>query len=294
MKPATNRALSGVLVVSALVIILIASGSAAASETHTQHVGTSAPTDKTAVMAPLSGAHPKPKAVLSAGLAAYEREQAMSNAQLMARWEALIGEASKRFGIPDGWIREVMRIESGGRTMLSPTTRMISSKGALGLMQVQAKTYDDMRDQYGLGQDPFDAHDNVMAGAAYLRWLESKYGYPAMFAAYNDGPANFELRMMTGALMPSETHDYVRTVTAALGDAGDTNPAQLNSLFSGRSTDNADLISCYLSKPANVTASGRCGLVTGASRLIAVGVDDLRVHEYEDDVMRVAPAHGGH
>jgi hypothetical protein len=83
-------------------------------------------------------------------------------------------------------------------------------------------TYDDMRRQYGLGRDPYDPHDNIMAGAAYLRWLRAKYGYPRMFAVYNDGPGHLEQRMMQDGLLPAETRDYVGAITGRIesGRAG--------------------------------------------------------------------------
>src|SRR5205823_597431 len=51
---------------------------------------------------------------------------------------------------------------------------------------------------------------------AYLRWLKGKYGYPTMFAAYNDGPGNLEGRLMDAGLLPAETRTYVARVTAAI------------------------------------------------------------------------------
>ncbi len=140
----------------------------------------------------------------------------MSPAQLMKRWNADIAEASKRFGIPIAWIRAVMQIESGGRTMLAEGLPMTSSQGAMGLMQLMPDTYDDMRRAYRLGKDPYDPHDNIIAGAAYLRFLRGKYGYPQMFAAYNDGPGNLEQRLRDGGLLPEETRNYLGTITARL------------------------------------------------------------------------------
>jgi hypothetical protein len=93
--------------------------------------------------------------------------------------------------------------------------------GAMGLMQLMPETYNDMRAQYGLGKNPYDPHDNIMAGTAYLRFLRAKYGYPQMFAAYNDGPGNLEARMMGRGLLPNETQNYVAHITNVLaGDKG--------------------------------------------------------------------------
>jgi len=146
----------------------------------------------------------------------FEIEEQMSPHQRMQRWAPLIAEASKRFGVPQSWIRAVMLAESGGRTMLSENQPIISSAGAMGLMQLMPSTYADMRAQYGLGPDPYDPHDNVIAGAAYLRWLRQKYDYPEMFAAYNDGPGNLEQRLAQGNLLPPETRLYLVNVTASV------------------------------------------------------------------------------
>jgi len=140
----------------------------------------------------------------------------MHFSQLMGRWNPFIVEASKRFGVPPVWIRAVMQVESGGRTMLGENRPMLSSAGAMGLMQLMPATYAEMRRQYRLGPDPYDPHDNILAGAAYLRWLRGKYGYPTMFAAYNDGPGNLEERLLGGGLLPLETRNYIGDIATAL------------------------------------------------------------------------------
>jgi Transglycosylase SLT domain len=146
----------------------------------------------------------------------YNPEAGMSASELMQRWEPAIADAARRFKIPAAWIRNVMRSESGGRTFLNgqPIT---SNKGALGLMQVEPGTYTEMAAQYRLGGDPFDPKDNIYAGAAYLRWLHGKYGFPAMFAAYNTGPGHLEDHIHHGAPLPAETRAYVAGITRALG-----------------------------------------------------------------------------
>ena len=140
----------------------------------------------------------------------------MNFSELMNRWNPAIAEAAKRFAVPQPWIRAVMQVESGGRTMLGENQPIKSSMGAMGLMQLMPDTYNDMRVQYGLGKDPYDPHDNIMAGAAYLRFLRAKYGYPQMFAAYNDGPGNLEARLMGRGLLPNETQNYVASIANVL------------------------------------------------------------------------------
>lgn len=135
---------------------------------------------------------------------------------LMHRWDPLIAQASERFNVPEKWIRVVMQVESGGRTMAGDRQPIVSRAGAMGLMQLMPDTYRDMRAEFGLGPDPFTPRDNIFAGAAYLRWLKGKYGYPAMFAAYNDGPGNLEERLTNAGLLPQETRTYVARVTAGI------------------------------------------------------------------------------
>ncbi len=148
---------------------------------------------------------------------AFELEMAMPPKALMARWEPFVGEASKRLAVPPDWIRAVIRMESGGRSLMGDGVPIMSNMGAMGIMQVLPETYADMRAQYGLGNDPYDPHDNVIAGTAYLKWLFGKYGNPGMFAAYNDGPGNLEAFLNRGRELPDETHNYVNGISRILG-----------------------------------------------------------------------------
>lgn len=126
-------------------------------------------------------------------------------------WVPYIEEASARFGIPQDWIRRVMRAESGGRTMLNgrPIT---SHAGAMGLMQLMPGTWAEMRTKHGLGPDPHDPRDNILAGAAYLRAMYDRVGYPGLFAAYNAGPTRYAEHLASGRRLPAETVAYVRAV----------------------------------------------------------------------------------
>ena len=120
---------------------------------------------------------------------------------------AFVSEASQLSGIPASWIRAVMRLECAG------DVRSVSPKGAMGLMQIMPETWAGLRVRYGLGADPFDAHDNILAGAAYLRELHDRYGEPGFLAAYNAGPARYEQHLATGQPLPAETQNYVATLT---------------------------------------------------------------------------------
>jgi soluble lytic murein transglycosylase-like protein len=128
------------------------------------------------------------------------------------RWRAEIAEASARFGVPVAWIERVMRAESGGQTMLGgrPIT---SHAGAMGLMQLMPATWMAMRAAQGLGRNPHDPHDNILAGTAYLRAMYDRFGYPGLFAAYNAGPGRYAAHLATGRALPTETRAYLAQVS---------------------------------------------------------------------------------
>jgi hypothetical protein len=132
-------------------------------------------------------------------------------------WRPYIEEASRRFDVPAQWIRAVMHQESGGHEYLdgSPIT---SSAGAMGLMQLMPATYGDLQSQYGLGGDPYDPHDNIMAGTGYIRQMYDKYGSPGFLAAYNAGPARVDDYLAGQGSLPAETENYVASIAPHLGD----------------------------------------------------------------------------
>jgi hypothetical protein len=116
---------------------------------------------------------------------------------------AFVTEASKRFGVPEHWIRAMLRVESGGKL------RARSQKGAMGLMQIMPKTWTELRVRHGLGADPYDPRNNILAGVAYIRDLHDRYGSPGFLAAYNAGPGRYEHHLATGRPLPDETQAYV-------------------------------------------------------------------------------------
>lgn len=132
----------------------------------------------------------------------------------VAAWGPLIAEASARFGVPQAWIAAVMTAESGGRTHLNGRP-IVSSAGAIGLMQVMPATYAELARRHGLGADPALPRDNILAGAAYLSELHARFGYPGLFAAYNAGPARYEAHLRGGTPLPAETRAYLSTLSKA-------------------------------------------------------------------------------
>ena len=121
-------------------------------------------------------------------------------------WGPYIREASARFDVPERWIREVMRQESGGR--ISATSRV----GAMGLLQLMPGTYAELNAKHGLGDDPYHPWSNMMAGTAYIREMYDLYGSPGFLAAYNGGPRRLENYLWAGGRMPDETRNYVARI----------------------------------------------------------------------------------
>lgn len=122
-----------------------------------------------------------------------------------------IAEASQRFGIPADWIRAVMQGES-------EHVDDVSSAGAMGLMQIMPDTWTELRRRYNLGADPFDPHDNIIAGTAYLRAMLDRYGnVTGMLAAYNAGPGRYDNYLAMGRPLPAETREYLAKLLPLMG-----------------------------------------------------------------------------
>lgn len=122
-----------------------------------------------------------------------------------------IAQASVRFGVPARWIAEVMQVESRG------DPRALSPKGAIGLMQIMPATYTSLAARYGLGADPWNVRDNIMAGAAYLRELYDRYGPSGFLAAYNAGPGRWEDHLSGVRPLPRETVRYLSRLGPLIG-----------------------------------------------------------------------------
>jgi soluble lytic murein transglycosylase-like protein len=96
--------------------------------------------------------------------------------------------------------------------------RAISSRGAIGLMQLMPGTWVELSVRYGLGLDPFDPRDNILARTAYLKEMHDRFGPAGFHAAYNAGPVRYEQHLATGRSLPLETKAYVAAVTPWLGN----------------------------------------------------------------------------
>jgi soluble lytic murein transglycosylase-like protein len=117
--------------------------------------------------------------------------------------QELVTQAAIHAGLPPAIVHSIARAESGYRE------NAVSTKGAIGLMQLMPKTAAE------LDADPRDPEQNAEAGARYLRDLLQKYEndphqVSKAVAAYNAGPAAVD--KYNGIPPYPETIQYVNRV----------------------------------------------------------------------------------
>lgn len=114
--------------------------------------------------------------------------------------------AAQRESLDPKLLTAVIEQESGFRPCA------ISDKGAQGLMQLMPET----SDKFSV-KDPFDAKQNIDAGAKYLKELITKYSGNLGLAlgAYNAGPEAVD--QAGGIPNIPETTDYVKSILTKLG-----------------------------------------------------------------------------
>jgi soluble lytic murein transglycosylase-like protein len=121
---------------------------------------------------------------------------------LSARYDPLIREAANNANVDPELLRAVIVVESGF------DVDAVSRAGAQGLMQLMPET----ARAYGV-VDPFNARENLQAGALYLRDLIDRYDqdYELVLAAYNAGES--AVAKFGGRIPPyAETLHYVPKV----------------------------------------------------------------------------------
>ena len=119
--------------------------------------------------------------------------------------DALVEVIAARERIDPRLLRVVMQIESAFRPCA------VSLKGAQGLMQLMPAT----AREYGV-VDPFNTHQNVAAGARYLKELLNRYhgNVTLALSAYNAGPSAVDRANGTPEI--AETVQYVNRIVATV------------------------------------------------------------------------------
>lgn len=121
--------------------------------------------------------------------------------------DEMFERASMATGVPVNLLKAVAKTESD----FNPNC--VSHAGAMGVMQLMPCNVEE----YGV-TDPFDAEQNIMAGAQQLADLSRRYDgdLTLTLAAYNAGSGNVA---KYGGVPPfKETQNYVRKVTALVGE----------------------------------------------------------------------------
>ncbi|MEX1127403.1 MAG: lytic transglycosylase domain-containing protein [Vicinamibacterales bacterium] len=121
-------------------------------------------------------------------------------------FEPLILQHSAAHNVRADLVRAVIQAESA----FNPRAR--SHKGAMGLMQLMPATAAEL----GV-TDPYDPHQNIGGGVAYLKSLLLKYSHneELALAAYNAGPGAVE---KYGTVPPyRETRNYIARIQSNAG-----------------------------------------------------------------------------
>lgn len=123
------------------------------------------------------------------------------NSKGASDYHSIVHEKASVYDIDPSLIKAVIKTESNWNS------RAISSKGAIGLMQLMPGTAVDMD-----VHNPFDPEENIEGGTRYLRYLLERFNgdLTLALAAYNAGPKTVE---KFGYVPPiTETRQYVNKV----------------------------------------------------------------------------------
>ncbi|PIE70810.1 MAG: lytic transglycosylase [Deltaproteobacteria bacterium] len=119
------------------------------------------------------------------------------------KYDKVIWEASKKYGVSFPLIKAIIRTESN----FNPWA--ISEKGAKGLMQIMPQNFDRLNIS-----DPFNPRQNIMGGTKYFKQMLNRFHgrLPLALAAYNAGPS--VVSRYQGIPPYPETRRYVKKVMA--------------------------------------------------------------------------------
>ena len=136
------------------------------------------------------------------GSDSFRATKPLAHTDKSAEFEQPITEHARRVGVSADLVRAVIQAESA----FNP--RAVSSKGAMGLMQLMPATAVEL----GV-RNPFEPSENIRGGVVYLKRLLDRYDQKVdlALAAYNAGMGNVD---KYDAVPPfRETRAYVKKIT---------------------------------------------------------------------------------
>jgi len=113
----------------------------------------------------------------------------------------IIRRHATSYQLEEALVKAVIKVESNYQP------RIVSSKGAQGLMQLIPETAKDLK-----VSNPFDPYENIRGGSEYLRMMLDLFNNDVelALAAYNSGPSTVK---RYGGIPPyDETQKYVKKV----------------------------------------------------------------------------------
>ena len=131
----------------------------------------------------------------------FPKSPAPSSESSSTRYDHLIAEASRRYGVNELLLKAIIKVESD----FNP--RAVSEKGAKGLMQLMPENIQAFQ-----VSDPFDPRENIMGGTRYIRRMINRYDgkLSLALAAYNAGPDKVDQYRRVPPYQ--ETQEFVKRV----------------------------------------------------------------------------------
>ena len=128
-------------------------------------------------------------------------KQSQNSIRLEDDIDQLIRKAARQYQLSPSLLKAIIKVESNFNS------QAVSEKGAIGLMQIMPINFASLNIK-----DPFDACQNIMGGANYLRKMMDYFKLDLVkgIAAYNAGPGNVE--KANGIPDIKETKLYVKNV----------------------------------------------------------------------------------
>ena len=171
-------------------------------------------------------------------LKALNTQSVASGLSTVTSYKDIFIEASQKYGVSYELLTAMAQQESG----FNPEA--VSHSGAMGIMQIMPQTASEL----GL-DNPFDAYDNIMAGAKYISQKLDQYDgdVDLALAAYNAGSTTVE---EYGGVPPyGETQSYIKNIRAIMERGADIPYKNYVSKTASREEMEADLKALLVDLP---------------------------------------------